>query len=114
MQETGDKRAERIKQLEQIISQQPEEVFPRYALALEYMKAGSDQKAISAFEQLVERNPDYLGSYYQLGQLYVQTKQPAQAISTWTKGITVAKAQGDRKTAGELQQAIDLTEEEME
>jgi len=97
---------DRLKLIEDMLSQNQNDPFLWYAAALEYKKNGSDDQAIHHLEQLIERAPDYLGSYYQLGKLYESKNEFEQAIEVYRKGKVVAKTASDQKTLGELTEAL--------
>jgi len=60
----------------------------------------------------LKRDPNYLGAYYQLGKLYEQQNLVEQAIAAYREGIDIAKAQGDRKAQGEMNEALWMLEDE--
>ena len=100
--------SQRIDQLKEMLKNEPEDSFLNYALALEYAKAGDQKKAIELIEALLSRNKNYLGAYYQLGSLYEQITDIQRAVITYEKGIIIAQQQQNRKTLGELKQALML------
>lgn len=86
--------------------------FLTYALALEYEKDNSPEKAIEIIEELLKVDPNYLGAYYKLGHLYEGKGNFAKAIEIYRTGITLANEKNDNKTKGELEEALWLIEEE--
>jgi len=102
---------DRLTQLQQLLEQEPDDPFLNYALALEYAARGEKSEAITRIENLLEKNPGYLGAYYQLGQLYEQTQQDEKAIAIYKKGVTLAQQQGNKKTLGELNEALWMLED---
>ena len=94
-----------LDKLKQFVEEEPNDPFNWYALALEYLKSDRAQ-ALNIFTQLIARHPDYLPSYYQAGVLYSEQNQPEDAKTIFKKGIAIAKAQQEAKTAMELQQAL--------
>ncbi len=82
-----------------------------YALALEFGKENNFRKAIELIETLLIRDENYLGAYYRLGKYYEQTGNVEKAIATYNKGIAIAKKQNNRKTLGELNEAMMMLEE---
>jgi Tfp pilus assembly protein PilF len=100
--------SQRIEQITQLLKDEPEDAFLNYALAMEYIGAGWQIKALEQLEHLLRLHPDYLGTYYQLGQLYERTEQKEKAIDAYEKGMTLAKRQGNNKTWGELNTAYQL------
>ncbi|TND10459.1 MAG: hypothetical protein FD123_101 [Bacteroidetes bacterium] len=101
----------RLEQVQEMLKQEPNDPFLNYALALEYAKLGDKTKAISIIEDLLSAKPGYLGAYYQLGQLYEQTEQAEKAVGVYKKGAALAQEQGNKKTLGELNEALWMLED---
>ena len=102
---------QRLDYILQMLKTEPNDSFLCYALSLEYAKSDELEKAIETIEALLSIDVDYLGAYYQLGKLYEQTGNVPLAIETYKKGITVAQKQKNRKTLGELNEALLLIED---
>lgn len=98
---------DRIAQLEQFLTEQPNDSFLQHALALERIKQGELALARTLFETLLEREPSYVGSYYHLAKLYDQLGEGALAEKTYETGIQEARKAGDRHAQNELQMALD-------
>jgi tetratricopeptide (TPR) repeat protein len=101
----------KISQLLQMLETEPNDSFLNYALALEFAKENNFEKAIELIENLLIKDENYLGAYYQLGKCYEQTGNTERAIATYTKGIAIAKKQNNRKTLGELNEAVMMLED---
>lgn len=101
----------RLQYIQEMLTKEPNDSFLCYALALEYAKLNELPKAIELLESLIARDADYLGAYYQLGKYYEQTEANQKAIVIYTKGIALAKTQNNRKTLGELNEALMMLEE---
>ncbi len=93
--------SDRIKQLEQFITEDPDDPFNYYALGLELLRI-DQYHALDIFKQLSKTKKDYLPTYYQLGKLYEQLGQREEAIRIISDGIIVATQQQDLKTLREL------------
>ncbi|RAJ79370.1 tetratricopeptide repeat protein [Chitinophaga dinghuensis] len=98
---------DRIAQLKQFLESSPNDSFLKHALALEYIKLGDDITARKLFEELLAHEPGYTGSYYHLGKLLERVGDTQAAISTYEKGMTMAKAANERHTYNELQSAYE-------
>ncbi len=94
----------RIEQLEQFITEDPSDPFPRYALALEFLHL-DPAKAQAQFESLISQFPDYLPTYYPAAHLLAERGDAQGADTLFQSGIAKARQQGDRKTEHELRQA---------
>ncbi len=103
---------DRLAQLELLLKEDPNDPFLHYGIALEYAARGDKNEAITRIEKLLAENPDYLGAYYQLGQLYEQTQQNEKALATYRTGAALAQKTGNKKTLGELNEALWMLEDE--
>jgi Tfp pilus assembly protein PilF len=88
------------------------DVFLNYALALELESLGDYTEAEKQLLKTLKIDPDYLPCYHRLGQVAEKTKGPKEAIEYYKQGLELAKKQGNQKTAGELNEAIFLLEDE--
>jgi tetratricopeptide (TPR) repeat protein len=96
----------RLDTLLQFYKDDPSDPFNIYALALEYQK--SDRaKAKIYFEKLLTEHPEYVPTYYHAAKLYQDLGDVEKAISTYEKGIAIAKEKNELKAARELQSAYD-------
>lgn len=98
---------DRIAQIKQFLVATPEDSFLKHALALEYIKLNDDVAARQLFEELLAHEPGYIGSYYHLGKLLERAGDNAAAISTYEKGMAMAKAGNEKHAYNELQSAYE-------
>lgn len=97
---------ERIALIKQMLDKNPNDSFLRYAAALEFKKNGNLEKSKEYLEELIKRDPAYLASYYQLGKIYEEEGDSQKAISFYRQGRLVAAKVDDKKTLGELDEAL--------
>jgi len=97
----------RIEILTGFLQQDPNDSFSRYALALEYIKAGRPDDARREFETVLANDPAYVATYYQLGQFYRTVGLKHDAEKTYRAGIIVASKAGDAHTQSELEGALE-------
>ena len=97
----------RIEILTGFLQQDPNDSFSRYALALEYIKAGQTDAARREFETVLANDPGYVATYYQLGQFYRTMGLKHDAEKTYRAGIGVASKAGDAHTQSELEGALE-------
>ena len=97
----------RIEILRGFLEHEPRDSFSRYALALEYVKAGQTADARREFEFVMENDPDYVATYFQLAGLYKNLGLRHEAEKTYRTGITVASKAGDAHTQSELEGALE-------
>jgi predicted Zn-dependent protease len=96
----------RLTLLERMVQEKTADSFARYALALEYKKAGLSEKALQAFADLRATDPDYLAQYLMAGQMLIEQDRPAEARDWLEAGIAVAGRVGDQKALSELSAAL--------
>jgi hypothetical protein len=98
--------SERLRSLEQYAREDPMDPFPRYALALEWVKT-DPEKAEQLFAQLLIDHPDYLPVYYHAGRLRITSGDLVNAKLALEKGIQLAIAIGDPKAQTELRSLLE-------
>lgn len=104
---------ERVQILQGFLNEDPADSFSRFALALEYLKAGDPETTRFHFEYIRDNDPEYTGVYYHLGKLYQQTENYEKAVETFNTGIDIAGKNGDTHAANELKEALLQLEEEL-
>jgi len=93
---------QRLEKLQSFFQENPNDPFLLFALAQEFGKLEEDQKSLEHYNLLTERHPDYVGTYYHLGKLLEKLERPADAFSTYRRGMEVAKSAGDQHAYSEL------------
>ncbi len=101
---TGKSRKE---QLQEMLVDQPDDVFLRYALGMEYVSEGKDEEAVTCFRQLYEITPDYAPAYHQAAQALLRLGRAPDAATALSQGAAVARTQGDLHAAEEMQGLLD-------
>ena len=102
----------RLEKLQEMERQKPEDAFLKFAIAQEFIGMNNDAEAQKYYILLLEGFPQYVPVYYQLGKLFERVNQIKEATEIYKRGMVVAKAANDHKTAGELNEALMLLEEE--
>ncbi|MDX2067026.1 MAG: tetratricopeptide repeat protein [Haliscomenobacter sp.] len=95
----------RLLQLLEMQESDPADTFVLFALAKEYEGLEDDSEALHYYQQLLEKDPQYVGAFYHLAKLYERQEALLEAVSTYEKGIAVAKAVSDQHALAELQSA---------
>ncbi len=101
------KNMNRIDHIRQMLTENPEDVFLHYALAMEFMSVQDNAAAVEQLEWIRSTQSDYLPLYYQLAHLYEAAGATAKAIEVYESGMAVAEVQNDLKTRGELRSALE-------
>lgn len=101
----------RLEQLLKFLTESPDDDFLNYALAMEYVGLSDLDNALKLLLNLQEKNPEYLATYYQLGKILELKSDIEEARNMYIKGLELAIKQKEKKTAAELQSAIDLLDD---
>ena len=97
---TGKSRRE---QLQEMLADQPDDAFLRYALGMEYVSEGNDEEAVTCFRALCQATPYYVPAYQQAAQALLRLGDAPEAATLLTQGAEVARRQGDLHAAEEMQ-----------
>ncbi|MFL6447679.1 MAG: tetratricopeptide repeat protein [Bryobacteraceae bacterium] len=98
----------RIEMLKQMLSDNPNNTFARYGLAMELVKSGDVAEAISEFDRLLAQDDSYAAAYYHGGQAHEKLGHVEEARRMYEKGIEVTTRKGDGHTRAELEAALSL------
>ena len=96
----------RIDALVGFIQQNPQDPFPRYALALEYKNGGRLDEARATFDALMTTHPDYTAAYLHAGNTVLALGLRDEARAVYQRGIEVCARRGDAHARGELEGAL--------
>lgn len=96
----------RFDTLIQMLKEDPDDSFTKYALGLEYASKGDLENARKIFEELRISDPKYCAVYYQLGKVYEKLGDVQMAKKAYEQGILVTTQQGEQHTRDELEQAV--------
>lgn len=104
----------RLAQLKAFLAESPNDPFLTYAMSLEYLKTGEDEKALDIFMKLTKTNPNYVGTYYHLGKLQEKQEMYEEALVTYEKGMEIANQLKDYHSLKELKGAYNMLSDELE
>lgn len=96
--------ASRIETLKQMLQEQPDDPFLKYALAMEWLPT-QPQEAGKMFKDLLENHADYLPTYFMAAQFYAEEEENKLAEDIYVQGIALAQQQNNLKTLAELKNA---------
>jgi len=97
----------RVEMLTQFLKENPSDSFARYGLAMEYSKAGDNERALQEFARLLESNPDYTAGYFMAAQTLAKTGQTEEARKMLSDGIACAARSGNAHARSEMQAMLE-------
>jgi predicted Zn-dependent protease len=98
---------DRLAMLSEILSQNPNDAFARYGLAMEYSKSGDSDRAMEEFEKLLATHPDYTAGYFMAAQTLVAANRPDEARKMLVEGISSAVRTGNSHAQSEMTALMD-------
>jgi predicted Zn-dependent protease len=98
---------DRIATLNEVLSQDPNNAFARYGLAMEFANSGQTEPALAEFSKLLSANPDYAAGYFMAAQTLVKVDRIDEAKTMLQNGIAAAQRKGDSHAASEMQGMLD-------
>ncbi len=93
---------DRIASLNELLTQDPNNAFARYGLALEHSNAGDFDRALDEFGKLLAAHPDYVPGYQMSAQTLMKAGRPGEAKSMLENGIASAQRKGDSHAESEM------------
>jgi tetratricopeptide (TPR) repeat protein len=97
----------RVAALQEILKDNPNDAFARYALGLEYSGAGETEAALSEFGQLLAAHPDYTNGYFMSAQVLDRAGRSDEAQDMLRKGIESAQRTNNRHAQSEMEAMLD-------
>jgi Tfp pilus assembly protein PilF len=102
----ADQKKSRREMLETFVTQQPDDAFSRYGLALEYLNSGDVASAELHFKELLRRNSDYVPAYLMFAQMLVKESRSEEARGVLEKGISAASKAGNGHALSEMESLL--------
>ena len=94
---------DRIAILSEILTQNPNDAFARYGLALEYSNSGNVEQAMQEFAMLLAVHPDYTAGYFMAAQTLAKADRLDEARKMLGDGILSAKRSGNAHAQSEME-----------
>lgn len=92
----------RLDKLRKLAEARPVDPFARYGLAMEYLKVGQLDDALTAFEALLTLDPLYVPAYYHATRGLLAGGRRAEAEAFAERGLRACDAKGDAHAKEEL------------
>jgi predicted Zn-dependent protease len=93
----------RIAALNEVLTQNPNDAFARYGLAMEYSKQGDLERALAEFAILLKATPDYTAGYFMAAQTLARADRVADAKKMLSDGIASARRTGNMHAQSEME-----------
>jgi tetratricopeptide (TPR) repeat protein len=94
---------DRTAMLSEILSQNPNDAFARYGLAMEYSNSGQIELALAEFGKLLAAHPDYTAGYFMAAQALAKAERAEEAKKMLADGIVSAKRTGNTHAQSEME-----------
>jgi predicted Zn-dependent protease len=98
---------DRVAMLNEILSQNPDDAFARYGLAMEYSKTGEIDRALQEFGKLLSAHPDYTAGYFMAAQTLASANRVDEAKKILVDGISSARRTGNSHAQSEMTAMLD-------
>jgi predicted Zn-dependent protease len=94
---------DRVAMLTDILTQNPNDAFARYGLAMEYSNRGEVDRALEEFGKLLTSNPDYTAGYFMAAQTLARANRNEEAKKMLGDGLLSAKRTGNAHAQSEME-----------
>ncbi|MGB7584914.1 MAG: tetratricopeptide repeat protein [Terriglobales bacterium] len=98
---------DRVAMLSEILTQNPNDAFARYGLAMEYSKSGDAEHAMAEFGKLLATHPDYTAGYFMAAQTLAAANRRDEARKMLVEGISSAVRTGNSHAQSEMTALLD-------
>jgi Flp pilus assembly protein TadD len=98
---------DRLARLRTFLEHDPDDLFTRFAIALECVKASDDAQACATFHDILMRDPGHVGAYLHYGKCLERLGRAAEARDVYIRGIDFARSTNDTHAASELTGALE-------
>lgn len=103
---------DKVAMLNEILSQDPQNAFARYGLAMEFAGRGETATAITEFDRLLHDHPDYTPGYHMAAQTLAGSGESQRAIGYLRLGLDCARRTGNQHAFNEMQSLLTDLENE--
>ncbi len=93
---------DRIAMLNEILTENPNDAFARYGLAMELSKSGEIENAMQEFGKLLTAHPDYTAGYFMAAQTLASANRVDEAKKMLIDGIASARRTGNNHAQSEM------------
>jgi predicted Zn-dependent protease len=94
---------DRVAMLNEILTENPNDAFARYGLAMEYSNRGEVEIAMVEFGKLLAAHPDYTAGYFMAAQTLARASRVNEAKQMLEDGIASARRTGNGHALSEME-----------
>ena len=94
---------DRVAMLNEILTQNPNDAFARYGLAMEYSNRGDVETAMAEFGKLLAAHSDYTAGYFMAAQTLAKASRVDEAKKMLADGIASAQRTGNGHALSEME-----------
>lgn len=98
---------DKVAAFEAILSQNPQDAFARYGLAMEHRQRGQDALALAEFDELARKHPDYTAGYQMSAQILTANGRTEEAEQRLKAGIASARRTHNQHAIAEMEAMLD-------
>ena len=98
---------DKIAALTEILTQNPNDSFARYGLAMAFAAEGRAEEAVGEFGKITETNPDYVPAYQMSAQTLLKLGESEKAKARLTDGLAACERTGNTHAASEMSAMLD-------
>jgi hypothetical protein len=96
----------RREQIEAMLADEPQDVFLRYSLAMEFQKETRHEESLAILRELMADEPPHVPSFFMGGQQLAGLQRIDDARAVLSNGIEAANQQGDAHAAAEMSEFL--------
>lgn len=96
----------RREEIEKMLETEPNDIFLRYALAMEFDSEGQADKSLEIYKQLMQDETPHVPSYFRVAQILAGNGETDESRKVLREGIEIARNQGDFHAAGEMSELL--------
>jgi predicted Zn-dependent protease len=89
--------------LTEILTQNPNDSFARYGLAMEHVSQGNVDAGLAEFDTLIALHPDYVPAYQMSAQTLAKIARTEAALERLHQGIAAANRTSNQHALAEME-----------
>lgn len=95
-------RKDRLRKIEELLQQSPDDLFLLYAIGMEYLSHSDLQGAAEQFRKVLTKDPLHIPSHYQLALILRDQGNEAEAKTLVTEGLRLANEKKEMRNIREF------------